>query len=68
VLKEVSEPGSADLLVSGPDMIPGIHRYYRSGVILVEDYLEAIGKGVFLELDPRCRLGTRGGGSHGPHK
>jgi hypothetical protein len=68
MLKEMSKSGTADLLVSRPDVIPGIHRDYRSGMVLVKNYLEAVGERVFLELDPRCRLGICRGGHYGSHK
>jgi hypothetical protein len=58
----VREPGAADLFVAGADVIPRIDGDDWSRVILVEDYLETIRKGVLLELDARSslRAGVRG--------
>src|SRR5678816_1690766 len=57
VLEEVCKSGSACLLVTGTDLVPRVDRDDWRGVVLVKNYLEAVRKRVFLELDLGNRLG-----------
>ena len=68
MLEQVREPGASDLFVAGADVIPRIDGDDWSRVILVEDDLETVRKGVFLELDARSGLrAERHGRDRGPY-
>jgi hypothetical protein len=59
VLEEMGKPGASRFLVAGSYLVPRVDCDDRSGMILVENYLEAVRKCVLLELDLGNRLCLR---------
>ena len=63
VLKEVGEAGASNLLVLGAHVVPDVDRSNGNGTILMQDYIETVGQGVFLKSDASHKSAFSDGGT-----
>ena len=51
VLEQVGKAGAAHLLILGANVVPDVDSRDGNSVVLVEDHVQAVGQGYFIEGD-----------------
>src|SRR2546428_6255 len=68
VLEQMGEPGAAGPLVRRADVVPGVHRHHRHGVVLVQEPLQPVGKRERRVGNPEGLGGQAGGAREAEHQ